>query len=170
MQLLTVLNQDFFLLEMGIVGFGKGVKRRRFSLLNGNDDVGFAGPAGVIQIVARRRGGMIGVRVVVANYAELARPRIRICALALFGSNQIAVVSRVRSLVLARVDFVKLLGFTHSFSEQKATAFVRVGLLAVVFDLSEVFGFDFDRQSCLTQGPQDIGSQKARMPAAPMVS
>lgn len=86
------------------------------------------------------------MRVVVAYNAELERARITIGAPALFGRNKITVVSRVRSLVLATVDFVKMVGLTDSFSEQEATALVRVGLLAVPFDLGEMFGFDFDRQ------------------------
>jgi hypothetical protein len=37
-----------------------------------------------------------------------------------------------------------MVGRTVALSEQEAAALVRVGLLTMLFDLSQVFGFDFD--------------------------
>jgi hypothetical protein len=134
---------------MRVIRFGKRVERRSFSLLDRNDDVGFTGPAGMIQIVARRRGRMIGVRMVVADDAELARTRIRIGALALFGCDQIAIMSRLLPLVLARVDLANAVGRPFAVSKQKAAALVRVRLLAVLPYLIQVLRINFNRHFVL---------------------
>jgi len=77
--------------------------------------------------------------VVVANNPKLFRARVGIGAPALLGCDQIAIVPRVLPLVLSRIDFAKIVGRALALAEKKAAALVRVSLLAVPFDLSEMF-------------------------------
>src|SRR2546427_233577 len=101
----------------------------------------------MIQIVARRRGRMIRMRMVVTNHTKFSAPGIVIGALGLLGSNQVAGFARLLSFVLCGVDFCKNVRFSFSRAKQKSAAFVRISLLTVFSDSIQVFALKFDCHS-----------------------
>ena len=92
----------------------------------------------MIEIVCRRRGRMIGMRVVVADHAQPAASRIVVRALVLLGRDQVSSLARLRALVLSSVNLAENIGIAFALSKEKPAAFVRISCLAVLFYLVEV--------------------------------
>src|SRR6476619_8282543 len=124
--LLRLFDQDLFLLEACVVGFGKRIQRSRFAFLDCDDDVRLAGPARVIEIVARRRGGMIRMRVIVPDDAEASSACVIVSAFVLLRRNQVSSFTGLLPFVLSRKCFIENVRFAIANAKQKAAAFVRI--------------------------------------------
>ncbi len=93
----------------------------------------------MIEIVARWRSRMIGVRVIVADHAEPAASCIIIGALGLLGRYQVASLTGLLTFVLSRMDFGENVGIALACPQKEAAALVRVSSLAVLPYLIQVF-------------------------------
>ena len=93
----------------------------------------------MIEIVARWRSRMIGVRVIIADHAEPAASCIIVGPLRLLGRDQVASLTRILSFVLSNMDFGENIGIALACPQQEAASLVRVSLLAVLPYLIQVF-------------------------------
>src|SRR6185295_20164446 len=118
-----------FLLEARVVGFCKRIQRSGFALFDGYNDVRLARPARVIQIVARRRSGMIRMRVIVPDDAEASLASVIVGAFVLLRRNQVSSLLRLLPFILGRKRIIENVRFAFANAQQKATALVRVSLL-----------------------------------------
>jgi hypothetical protein len=85
----------------------------------------------MVEIVARRCGWMIGVRMIIADYSESAVAGVVIGALVLLGRYQIASLSRLPSFILGRMYFGKKVCFLLTLPKQEAATLIRVSLLSM---------------------------------------
>ncbi len=136
-----IFDQNLFLLEVRIVGLGERVQRASLSPLDGDDDVRLTRPTRMIEIVARWRRRMIRMGVIVADHAKSPTPCVCVSAFGLRRRDQIACLARLLTFVLCGIGFVEKICLARASPDQKAAAFIRVGLLAVFPYLIELFVF-----------------------------
>ncbi len=81
---------------------------------------------------------------IVTDHAKSAASRVIVGLLVLLGSDQVASLSRFLAFVLSRVSFFENVRLAFSCAQQKAAAFVRISLLAMLSYLIKVFLLSFD--------------------------
>src|SRR3989442_11357278 len=98
----------------------------------------------MIEVIARRRSRVIGMRMVIAYDAKPAAPSIVSSALVLLGGDQIASLLRLLAFVFSSVGFAQNFGLTFTYPQQETAALVRVSLFAMLFDLFQVLWLNSD--------------------------
>ena len=92
----------------------------------------------MIEIITGWRSRVIGMRVVVSDYAEPSAARIIIGAFVLLRRDQVSSLTRLGALVLSSVNLGENIAIALAFSEKKPAAFVRISSLAVFSYFIEV--------------------------------
>ncbi len=170
--LLRVFDDYLFRLEFFVIRFDEGIKPSGLSLLYSDDHIRLIGEAGMIEIIARRFCRMIRVRVIIADDLKTVFVCVSICAFVLVCGYPVAIrmrfaicrggvmligcwhgfpegfrlTDRSIPLVVRRINFAQNIDAVFERAEQKAAALVRISLLAVPVDLSDLFFIDLDCQ------------------------